>query len=97
MERKHEADLFLIGDGADELLTACSRQTKNLINAMVHGDLEIGLRHSSLLTVSSHNLFSSRCVQHAIKKLKRSKSKTHAASHLFQFYSEVQRILTIEA
>ena len=85
MERKYEADLFLVGDSADELLAACSRQTKNIINAMVHGDLEIGLRYSSLLTVSSHIPFSSRCVQHSIKKLKRSKSKTPAASHCSSF------------
>jgi hypothetical protein len=59
MERKHEPNPFLVGNGADEFLAARSRQTKNIIHTMVHRDVEIGLRDGVLLTVSSHILFSS--------------------------------------
>ena len=43
VQREHEADFLLIGDGADKLLAAGARQTENIIDAVVYRDLEIGL------------------------------------------------------
>ncbi len=72
MEREHEANFFLIGDGADKLLPARSRQTKNIIDAVVHRDLEIGLRRCFLLRASfSHlNLLLYNCVERIVQKFK---------------------------
>jgi hypothetical protein len=38
MHRQDEADLFLVGDGADELLPARARQAENIFHAMRRGD-----------------------------------------------------------
>jgi hypothetical protein len=92
MERKHESDLFLIGDGADELLTACSWQTKNVIDAMVHRDLEVGLGHGFLLTaVSRHILFSCAIAVRAVYNSSCFRGPNCMLVDGFQFSDELQR------
>ena len=55
VQREHEADFFLIGDGADKFLPAGAGQTENIIDAMVHRDFEISLGYGSLLAaIFSH-------------------------------------------
>jgi hypothetical protein len=48
VERQHEANFLLVGNGADELLAARSRQTENILDAVIHRDLQVGLRYGSL-------------------------------------------------